>query len=91
MDKKVDFAIDQRKQYSGFKIVFVGGNQDGKSREVNRLPPVVNMEGGEVYARMTLQTALPNAKAEIAAVIYVLQGMTDADVINAILGKFSNN
>ena len=40
----LQIAISKLEQHKKFTIVFIGGSHDGEVRQVNKLPPVVNMQ-----------------------------------------------
>ncbi|CAH9012055.1 putative coil containing protein [Vibrio phage 456E52-1] len=40
----LQIAISKLEQHKKFTIVFIGGSHDGEVRQVDRLPPVVNMQ-----------------------------------------------
>ncbi|AUR92956.1 hypothetical protein NVP1179O_37 [Vibrio phage 1.179.O._10N.286.45.F12] len=83
----LQIAIDKRVQHKKFTIVFIGGSHDGEVREVERIPPIVNMP--EPYKRLDLAFDFAYNQPNKVAVMYVHHALTDAEVLNIILTRYA--
>lgn len=102
----LNIAISKLERHTKFNIVFVGGSSDGETREVERIPPIVNMQpprlaidtargdepctggGVERYKRVDLSLDIQRTISNTAAIIYVHEALTDAEVLNIILTHY---
>ncbi len=90
----LQIAISKLEQHKKFTIVFIGGSHDGEVREVERIPPIVNMP--DLYKRIDLsldysrnisaQSLITTSKT--VAVMYAHHALTDAEVLNIILTRY---
>lgn len=103
----LDIAINKLERHTEFTIVFIGGSNDGEVKQVNRLPPFVNMPpprlpiytaggdkpytGGdfERYKRVDLSLDIERTTSNTAAIIYVHEALTDAEILNIILTRYT--
>lgn len=81
----LQIAISKLEQHKEFTIVFIGGKNDGEIRQVNRIPPSVNMP--EHYKRIDLSLDTMQNISNTVAIVYVHEALTDAEVLNILLTR----
>jgi signal recognition particle receptor subunit beta len=82
----LQIAISKLEQHKEFTIVFIGGKNDGEIRQVNRVPPSVNMP--EHYKRIDLSLDRSPKRSNTVAITYAHEALTDAEVLNILLTRY---